>query len=68
MNQPKTRRFPNNEFIGACIEFDELIAQLTALRNEHFNVNAEAERQWGEVNSVNFINEQLRVALAHYNA
>jgi hypothetical protein len=42
----------NNEFIGACLEFDQLLAHLTTLRNDHFGVDPERERNWGEVGSV----------------
>jgi hypothetical protein len=42
----------NNEFIGACLEFDDLLAKLTALRADHFGVDPERERNWAEVGSV----------------
>ena len=68
MTKTRTQpRFANNEFIAACLKCDELLAKLTALRNEHFYADPEAERDWGEVGSVNYLNEKLREALAHYS-
>ena len=57
----------NNEFIGACLDFDALMARLATLRANHFNVeDPEAARNWGEVGSVRYVNERLAEALAHY--
>jgi hypothetical protein len=66
MTKTEPRLHANNEFIGACIEIDALLAQLTTLRANHFGVDAEAQRQWGEVNSVRFVAQKLNEALAHY--
>lgn len=57
----------NGAFIGACFEFDRLIARLAELRENHFNVaDPEAARNWGEAGSVNYVNARLAEALAHY--
>jgi hypothetical protein len=56
----------NNEFIGACIEIDALMAQLHTLRAAHFNVSPDCHRNWGEVGSARFVAQKLTEALAHY--
>lgn len=56
-------QFPNNEFIGGCIEFDQLIAHLQTMRADHFGVDPERERNWGEVSSINEANRLLRDAV-----
>ena len=45
-------KYPNNEFIGAWGDFDGLMSQLQELRDNHFGVDTETERNWGEVGSV----------------
>lgn len=57
-------RFPNNAFIGACGDFDALIAKLQAARAAHFGVDVDAARNWGDVGSVVEVNEHLARALA----
>jgi hypothetical protein len=39
----------NNEFIGACQEFDQLLAHLATLRRDHFGVDPDGQRTWAEV-------------------
>ena len=68
MTSPRiTHGHPNNEFIGACHEFDDLMVKLNALRSNHFNVSPNDPRNWGDVGSLAHINGCLREALAHYN-
>jgi hypothetical protein len=55
---------PNNAFIGACIRVDEALARLTALRADHFGVEADKQRNWGEVGSAERIAELLEQAVA----
>lgn len=55
-----THPHPNNAFIAACAEFDQLVAHLQTMRADHFGVNAEGTRNWGEVGSLNYANERLR--------
>lgn len=57
-------RHANNEFIGGCIEFDELLAKLSDMRRRHFGVDPEAQRTWGDVGIVTAANRKLRDAVA----
>ena len=56
----------NNAFIAECFLVDELLKQLTELRGNHFNADADTARNWGEVGSVTFLRQKLEEALAHY--
>jgi hypothetical protein len=52
-------QFPNNQFIGACLEFDQLLAHLQVMRADHFGADPERVT-WGDVADVNHANELLR--------
>lgn len=54
----------NNAFIGACQDFDDLIAKLQAARALHFGVDADKQRDWSEAGSVAAMNAKLAEALA----
>ena len=54
----------NNAFIGACMDFDGLIANLQAVRALHFGADRDTERNWSAVASVMELNRQLRDATA----
>lgn len=54
----------NNAFIGACDDFDALIAKLQAARAAHFGVDALVGRNWAEAGSVIEANRQIAGALA----
>jgi hypothetical protein len=56
-------RSANTEFIGACLEVDMLLASLSSLRADHFGVDPEVERNWGEVGSVKRGVDLLRQAV-----
>jgi hypothetical protein len=55
---------PNNAFIGACHDFDDLIAKLEAARTLHFGFDTDRQRNWAEAGSVAAMNEKLAEALA----
>lgn len=54
----------NNAFIGACMDFDALIANMQAARVLHFGGDGGTERNWSDVASVMEFNRQVRDALA----
>ena len=41
----------NNAFIGACLEIDKALARITEARANHFGVDPESKRNWGEAGS-----------------
>jgi hypothetical protein len=53
----------NNAFIAHCIAIDELIAEIQRQRENHFNVDANKQRDWGEVGSVAHIRKRLEQAV-----
>ena len=55
---------PNDYFIGACIEIDELLVKLRAIRNEHFGVDTTQQRNWAEVGTASEVARLLRRAHA----
>jgi hypothetical protein len=64
LNTP-TKRTATDRFISGCLEFDELLKRLQALREDHFYADPEAVL-WGDVGSLEHVNSRLRDALAHY--
>lgn len=60
-------KHPNNEFIGACIHFDQLMERLSQLRGDHFNCDPETQRNWGDVGSVKYATDRLQEILAHFS-
>ncbi len=54
----------NNAFIGACEDFDDLIAKLQAARRGHFGVDTDGQRNWADVGSLVEANRQIACALA----
>ena len=50
-------------FIASCIEFDELIARLQAMREDHFGACPEAVHH-GHVGSIATVNAKLRETVA----
>ena len=54
----------NNAFIGASLDFDDLIAKLHAARAAHFGVDPDGQRTWAEACTVDEMNRQLASALA----
>jgi hypothetical protein len=60
MTKPKTpTRSANNAFIGHCFRIDEALKRISAARDDHFGVDAEAQRNWGEVGDVEYLADQL---------
>lgn len=59
-----TRLGANNAFIGACQDFDMLIARLQAARVLNFGADRNTQRDWGEVGSIMALNGSLRAGLA----
>jgi hypothetical protein len=53
----------NNEFIGECLRFDDIIAKLQQLRENHFGADPEKQRRWDEVGSLTAANNKIAEVL-----
>jgi hypothetical protein len=49
----------NNAFIKHCFRIDEALKVITEARANHFGVDANAQRNWGEVGDAEYIADQL---------
>lgn len=54
----------NNAFIGACHDFDDLMAKLMAARLLHFGVDPDKQRDWSEASTLAEMNRRIASALA----
>lgn len=54
---------PNGEFIGACLDIDDLLKRLTEIRNNHFGVDPDGQRNWGDVGTAKEVCRMLTEAV-----
>ena len=53
-------------FMTTCADIDELLAQIQALRDDHFGADPNRVN-WGDVGSAGHVAEKLRQALEPFN-
>lgn len=55
----------NDAFIAKCLQIDEMLAKVQALRAEHFNAPADGVH-WGHVGDAGYVAEKLEHILNHF--